>query len=51
MISEQTKQLAITCQMSGTDNDSSGFCGGILIVVGKSEEKHYCHYLFDILQF
>lgn len=51
MVSECTKQLAITCQMSGMDNDPSGFWGGILIVVGNSEEKHYCHYLCDVLHF
>lgn len=35
--------------MNGFSNDISGFWGRILIVVGKSEEKQYCHYLFDVL--
>lgn len=51
MISECTKQLPITCQMSDADNDPPRFQGRILIVVGNSEEKHYHHYLFDVLLF
>lgn len=35
--------------MSGTNNDFSGFWGGILILVGNGEEKYYHHYLCDVI--